>query len=98
MIRRQKFNDTRKLPAEKLLYWNRLSYTKDEIVIDDYRLVVEQVGLFSYMWEMWYKTELMIAGDVKGDCTTIKQAKNKATYRMEKHKKSLIRKTVNNAS
>lgn len=66
-----------------------------EATVDGYVLRAEELGLFNFVWEVWKDSKIIEMGDIQGDCTTLRQAKDRSRYRMEKHKNNLIRKTVN---
>lgn len=80
---------TREKAAKEIVIWNKAGSNSEEARIDGYVLVADNLGGGKFAWEAWFNSEIVAMGNINGDCNTMKMAKDKACYRMRKHKKSL---------
>ncbi len=84
--------------GKEIIIWNKKSQDSEEAKVGDYTLVADRVIPGKFAWEVWYNSEIVAMGDINGDCTTTKFAKDKAAYRMRRHKQLMKVKTANYAN
>lgn len=83
---------------QRPMRWRQKSESLYELKEGKYSLQVIRIDDFNCYWDVSYDGQRIANCDIEERTpTTVKQAKDAARWRMEKHKDSLIRKTVNNA-
>lgn len=92
MIRKRKEREPRETSQPHVIKWES-SNNGYRATTKGYVLKVVKYRLEEFWWDVHNEEDTFYRSGTK---TTLQQAKNAAVFQMNKHKKSLIRKTVNN--